>query len=214
MNEKNDFNSVHHIHIKSRRAMINCMNYFPYTTKLTFSDRFNIMCDSIGSELTRIIPLKQITVLIFDYKFPSLKQLVQLLGFLVNIHTLKLTSLSLTENDSTTIRQSEIFQLVSRTNTIQSMILEGESLLDHIQLLTALCPRLQHVTVCGFSTAFALFVQLMYSKNNNDTRHLSSMCVSKMDEVLENNLKCLLKREQPRGKFLAKFVNGKLYLWW
>jgi hypothetical protein len=63
IDEKNNFDSVHHHHIKSIEAMINCQYYFPNAMKLTFNDHLDTICDSIGSKLIHIVPLKQITTL-------------------------------------------------------------------------------------------------------------------------------------------------------
>jgi len=190
------------------------MNYFPNITKLTFSDHFDTICDSIGSKLTHIVPVKQINELVIDYSHFSFMQIVQLLSFMENIHTLKLVSMSFNEIDSASIQQNQIFQLVSMTNTVTNMIMEGECSLEGMNLLITLCPRLKHLTMNGFLTTLIPITRLLMSKNNNNTRHLSSLCVLKMNYALEQTFKIVIELDNLLDYCSIKFVNHKLYLWW
>jgi hypothetical protein len=193
---------------------MNCINYFPNATKLTFSGNFSPICHSIESNLTHIIPIKQITKLIIDQSPFSFIQMVQLLSFMVNIHTLKLASISLNEINSGTIQQNDTFQLVSITNIVKNVILEGECSLERIELLIALCPRLKHLTINGFAHSLLSIIRVLLSKNNNNNRYLSSLCILEIINDVEENMNMMIEIKKLLNDFSIKYNNRKLYLWW
>ncbi|CAF4091400.1 unnamed protein product [Rotaria sordida] len=212
--EKINFDAVYHINIENIRAITNYMNYFPNITKLTLDCNLYPICDSIGSSLTRIIPLKQITKLVIDYNTLSIMQLVHLLDFTVNIHTLKLASISLNEIDSSLIQQNVTFQLVSMANIVKNLILEEECSLEKIELLMALCPRLEDLVINGFTFSLPSIIRLLLSKSNNNNRYLSSLCILEMTDGIGDSLKRVIKQEKLLDDFSIKYVYRKLFLWW
>jgi hypothetical protein len=194
--------------------MINLKNYFPNITKLTFSDNFNTIYDSIGNTLAYIIPLKQITTLVIDYKYFSFIQLIRLLSFTVNIQTLELSFILFDEIDSNKIQRNIDFQLISMTNIVKKLTLKTDSSLKRIELLIALFPRLEHLTINGLHTSLVPIVRLLLSKNNHLTRHLSCLCILRMNEVSEKSLKMAIATKKLRKEYFMKLINRKVYLWW
>jgi len=99
----------------------NYVNYFLNVTELTIKHYFKTLDDSISTTLNRIIPLKQLNKLAIEcYDFP-VEQIVKLISFTPNLHTLKLNSLSIYETSSKLLQQSEIFRYVSNTNKIKNL---------------------------------------------------------------------------------------------
>ncbi|CAF3151834.1 unnamed protein product, partial [Rotaria sp. Silwood2] len=71
--------------------------------------------------LNRILPLTKLGKLtIVYYTFP-LEQIIKLLHFTSNLHTLKFGSISLNQNNIMLIEQSETFQYVSKINRIKNI---------------------------------------------------------------------------------------------
>jgi hypothetical protein len=172
-------NSVHHVHIHSTNAMNQYVGEFANATELALGDTFNIPRESIATSLHRIIPLKQLSKLNVNcHRFPF-EQVIELLHVTPNIHTLKLDSILLYRTDSVSIQQNDIFRLVSNTNTIINVTIDKESTLDKIQLLVALFPRLQYLTINLYEKDWESIARFLLLKLNDNTRHLSSLCVSK-----------------------------------
>ncbi|CAF3944046.1 unnamed protein product, partial [Rotaria sp. Silwood1] len=87
--------SVQHVYIHNTNAMEQCLSYFPNAIELTLSETFHVPRDSIVISLNRIIPLRQLTKLTFDYHHFPFEQVIELLHFTPNVHTLKLDSILL-----------------------------------------------------------------------------------------------------------------------
>jgi hypothetical protein len=212
--DKNNFDSVHWIQIDSTQTMINCMNYFPNATKLTFHGNIGTFGDSIKNSLTRIVPVKQITKLAIHYNSFSFMHMIEILSVMVNIRELTLASLPLDEINSATIQENVTFQLVSMTNVVKNVILEEEYSLERIELLIALCPRLQHLTLNEINHSLLSIIRLLLSKNNANNRHLSSLCLLKVNNAVKEKVKMVIEKEKLLDDFSIKYINHKLYLWW
>ncbi|CAF1472919.1 unnamed protein product [Adineta steineri] len=144
MEEKLNFDSVHHINIQNINTIKSCRNYFPNTTKLTLTSRSPSICNSINDSLRHIISPEQLTELVIEEADISFMVLVKLLSVAVNLHTVKLEDISNHEINPVIIQKNEIFQLVSEKNVIKNLTLTYERSLEKVELLLALCPRLQH----------------------------------------------------------------------
>ncbi|CAF4228340.1 unnamed protein product [Adineta steineri] len=111
---------------------------FPNATKLTFCDDFEVPRDFIIVDLNHIFPLKKITKLSIECHHFSFEQLIELLQFTSNVHTLRLDSIIILHgNNSNLIQQNPLTQLVSETNIITKVTIHKEITLEKIQLLTA-----------------------------------------------------------------------------
>ncbi|CAF1406898.1 unnamed protein product [Rotaria sordida] len=145
--DKTNLKSVHHVHIRSEKAMINYMNYFPNATELTLEYSMSVCRDSISTTLNNILPIRQLTKLVIGFHYFSLIKITELLYFMPNIQTLVLESMPLYGNTNEDIEQNKTFQLVSNQNTIRDVTLKEVCTLDKIQLLLKLCPRMQHLAI-------------------------------------------------------------------
>ncbi|CAF0983870.1 unnamed protein product [Rotaria sp. Silwood1] len=72
--QENNLDTVKHVRIGGKQTINNYVHYFPNTTKLAIENYFKISGDSIAIILNRIIPLEQ---------------LIELLRFTSNLHTIK-----------------------------------------------------------------------------------------------------------------------------
>ncbi|CAF4374053.1 unnamed protein product, partial [Adineta steineri] len=140
--------------------------------------------------------------------------LVKLLSVAVNIHTVKLEDISNHEINPVIIQKNEIFQLVSEKNVIKNLTLTYERSLEKVELLLALCPRLQHFALHhDFGPFLIRLIRLILSKTNNDNRHLSSLCISKEIDETKETLKMVIENDKLLDDYMVECIDNKVYLW-
>ncbi|CAF4947184.1 unnamed protein product, partial [Rotaria sp. Silwood1] len=205
---------IHHICIHSTNMIKKSIGNFPNATKLTFCETFEVPRDSIIIDLNRLLPLKQLTKLNIECHHFSFEQLIDLLQFTPNVHVLKLDSILLYRTDSVSIQQNELSKLVSNMNTITKVTIIKEITLEKIQLLTTVFPRMEYLTINLYKEDLQPIARFLLSKSNNNTRYLSSLCISKQRNDLMIILKTLIKSKKLLHDYTLKVINRKLYLWW
>ena len=131
-----------------------------------------------------------------------------------NVHTLKLDSVFLYETDSISIEQTELFRIVSNTNIVTDVTITKESTLDKIQVLVILFSRLEYLTINLYKEDLESIARFLLSKDNNNTRHLSALCISKQLSSLLEKLRILIESEKLLDDHTLKTISGKVYLWW
>ncbi|CAF4603564.1 unnamed protein product, partial [Rotaria sp. Silwood2] len=101
--------------------------------------------------LNRILPLTKLGKLtIVYYTFP-LEQIIKLLHFTSNLHTLKFGSISLNQNNIMLIEQSETFQYVSKINRIKNIDLRKSCTSECIKMIINLFSQLEYFKI-GLNT--------------------------------------------------------------
>ncbi|CAF4320146.1 unnamed protein product, partial [Adineta steineri] len=125
--------SVQHLKIQNDKETINCKYYFPNVTTLTLQNKLSSSHNLFSFNLSRIIPLKQLTKLVVESNPLPLTKLIELLRCTPHIHTLVLKSMSLYGVNYNSIQQNQSFQLVSNTNTITNVTCNGECTLEKLQ---------------------------------------------------------------------------------
>jgi hypothetical protein len=213
---KNDWpryskNTVHHLYIRNSKAVDQFFGFFPNVTELTLLKSFVALDNPVVTSLNVIISLKQLTKLTLDYHRLPIEQVIKLLHVTPNIHTLKFDFLPIYPVNS---KPSELFQIVSTTNTVTNITISRESTLENIQLLVALFPRLEYLTINLYKENLQSIARFLLSKSNENTRHLSLLCISKQRNDMMEELKSLLESENLLDDYTLKVINRKLYLWW
>ena len=206
-------NSVKHVRIQSEESIFNCRNYFSNAIELTFEDSFSTNHYSIATELNCTIPLKHITKLNIESCYFTLEKLVGLLYFIPNIHTLVLKTIRVNINNYASIQQNANFRLISNTYNITNMTIEAPCKLKKIQLLIALCPRLQTFKIAPDMQSSESIIRFILDKTNPNTRHLFSLCFSRMNNKWLNKSKLFIESETLLDNYLLKIVNQELHLW-
>jgi hypothetical protein len=206
--------SVRHVCIDKSNAMKQFGGHFTNANELTLWKKFDVPRDSIVIDLNRIIPLRQLTKLTLVCHRLPFKQVIELLHFTPNIHTLKLDSMLFYRTDSVSIQQNDIFQLVSNTNIVTTLTINNEVTLEKVQLLVTLFPQLEYLTINLYKEDLESIVRFLSSKSNNNTRYLSSLCISKQRLDLIKNLRLLLESEKLFNDYILKSIDRQLYLWW
>jgi len=209
-----NINLVNHVYIHSTNAMKQYLGNFLNANELTLSETFDVPRDSIVTSLNRIIPLRQLYKLTLDCHYFPFERLIELLSFTPNIHTLKFNAILLYRTNSVSFQQNDIFQIVSNMNTVINVTISKEITLEKIQLLTALFPRLECLTMNLDKEDLEPIARFLLAKFNNNTRHLSSLCISKQRRDFIGNLRNLIEAEKLLHDYTLKVINRKLYLWW
>ncbi|CAF1333514.1 unnamed protein product [Rotaria sordida] len=212
--QENNLNSVKHVFIRGGQSTKNCVNYFPNATELTIENYFQTSDDSIITTLNRIIPLKQLTKLVIQTYGFSVKQIVKLIRFIPNIHTLKVNSLSLYETYLQSVEQSEDFLYVSNTNKIINLEISQWCTVEDIQIIVNLFPKLEYLKTGMYSQRIVQIMRYLLSKSNQKTSHLCFLCITNIYKICLKELNLLIKSENLLENYLMKFINDDLYLWW
>jgi hypothetical protein len=208
--------SVQQIYIDSIQSTINCMNYFPNITELIFKDMVCIPRASITIILNCIIPLKQLTKLVITCDHFPIQEVIKILCSISRIHTLILQSIACYQKDSDymSIKENKNFQLVSNTNIIRNVTCSTQCTLEQIKLLLALCPKLRYLTINISDSSLEPITQFLLNKTNKKSRHLCSLCFSRIYNHWDERLDALIKSETLLDDYTLKQVYSELYLWW
>ena len=209
-----NLHSVKHVLIDCKQATNRSMKYFPNAIELTIKQYFQTVNGSIPKTLNCIMPLQKLTKLVIEcYNFPF-EQIIKLIRFTPNLHTLKFSSISLREINTELIEQGQTFQYVSNTNRIKSLDLHHECTLEKIQLIVNLFPNLEYLKIGMKREEVHQLVQFLLSKNNLKTRHLFYLCISEIAKRFLKELNVLIKSKHLLEDYYIKFVNRDLHLWW
>ncbi|CAF4112902.1 unnamed protein product, partial [Adineta steineri] len=194
-----------HIYIHTTDMMKQSTDKFANATQHTLYVDF---------DLNHIFPLEKITNLSIECCRFSFEKLIELLQFTSIVHTLKLDSILLFRNNSNSIQQNPLTQLVSKTDIITNVTINKEITLEKIQLLTAIFPRMENLTINLFKQDLEPIARFLLLKSNNNTPYLFSLCITKQRHDLMIILKNLRKSKKLLRDYILKLINRKLYLWW
>src|ERR1700722_9398483 len=102
---------------------------------------------------------------------------MEVLRCTTNVHRFKINSESLDKTTIGLMQRRVLFRIVSKTNNIKNMTLTSMWDLKQIQFLFNLCPRLQQLNIDKLIDDIQPILHLLLSKDNNISRHLSSLCI-------------------------------------
>jgi hypothetical protein len=241
--QKCNMDSVDRISILDEIGLNNCRYYFPNATRLEtsydsfckgryFSHLNRKTFDS--TNLNRIIPLEKLTTLDIDLSGYILSNIIEILQHTPNIHTLNITFMPNYNRESILSKQNESFRLVSQTNKIKKIKIVSYQTLETTKFLVMLCPRLkqlmldprsQHLmlgnrfgfeysTIRRDEDSLKTLLQFLLSKDNNNTRYLSSLLI-KSDRI--ETVKTFIESEKLHDISLIKVQKPSdsiICLWW
>ncbi|CAF2912106.1 unnamed protein product [Rotaria sp. Silwood2] len=133
--------------------------------------------------------------------------MIKLLCFTPNMYTIKFRRIAIQLAEYESIEQSESFRLVSDTNNIKNMTLERRCTLRQIQLLIALCPRLESFTTEMNRKEFLSIIRFLLSENNANTRHLYFSYVLNASEISLRELQRFIKLEGLFDDYKIDYIN-------
>ncbi|CAF2233828.1 unnamed protein product [Rotaria magnacalcarata] len=212
--QKENFNSVKHLHIVSEDIVDDCLNYFPNVNELSIENKFKTSGDSIIATLRRMIPLRQLTKLIIKSHLFPMEDIINLLLFTPNLHTLSLNLYILDDFNINSNRQKEICQYVSKKNKIQDLILNQRCSLNEIQFIVYLLPRLKCLKAQMERKEIGQIIRFLLSKTHNRTRNLFYLCILEVPKVCLTETKVLIESENLLNDYSIKYIDRDLHLWW
>ncbi|CAF4868361.1 unnamed protein product [Rotaria magnacalcarata] len=212
--QKENFNSVEHLHIASEEIVGDCLNYFPNVNELSIENKFKTSGDSIIATLRRMIPLRQLTKLIIKSHLFPMEDIINLLLFTPNLHTLSLNLYILDDFNINSNRQKEICQYVSKKNKIQDLILNQRCSLNEIQFIVYLLPRLKCLKAQMERKEIGQIIRFLLSKTHNRTRNLFYLCILEVPKVCLTETKVLIESENLLHDYSIKYIDRDLHLWW
>ncbi|CAM4969866.1 unnamed protein product [Rotaria socialis] len=212
--QESNLNSIQHILIYSYQIKNNDLIYLPNITQITIKHYPRQPNGSITTSLDSMIQLKQVKKLIIQcHDFPF-EELIKLLSFTLNLHTLKLKLISLNENNIRLIQQSENFQYVSKTNQVKHLDLFQLCEFNQIELIINLFPQLEYLKTGINYKEIQQITRYLLSKTSNKAQHLFFLCISGIPKVFLKKLNVLIKSENLLHDYCIRFINRDLFLWW
>ena len=211
---KTHLKSVRHVRIQSEKAMVSCGHYFPNAIELTLEDGFTTHLGSISANLNRLLPLRQLTKLVIEIHYFSFVKLIELLYSMANIHTLVLESMPLYGITKDSIEQNETFRVISNRNTITNITFKDLCTLDQIQLLIALCPRVQHLTIHIRARDLEPFARSLFKSASHHAPSLNSVSFRRASSCWLRKLDMLIQSERLLNEHMLTHNDSTLHLWW
>ncbi|CAF0976933.1 unnamed protein product [Adineta ricciae] len=200
---------THHICVHRTSIFDKPIGQFPYATKLTLCETFEVPRLPIVNGLNRAFPLQQLTNLSIQCHHFAFHQLIELFRFTTNVQTLTLDSIVLYRADASSIQRNEVFQSVSKANSVRKITISKEITLEKMRLVIAAFPRMEDLTINLFFPDLKPIAQYLLT----NARHLSALCISKQRNDLVRTLQSLIKSKKLLRDYVLKVFNGKLYLW-
>jgi len=151
---------------------------------------------------------------VFEGSRLGFKEIIDLLDCAPQVCTLGFRSMPWLRENYLSIEPSEKFRRVSETNMVTHIIYRGESTLDKVKLLVALCPRIRHLSIYLEQTREESVVRLLLDRTNPNTCNLCSLCIRQFATFWLDKLNHLRESKSLLNDYTLKLIDSKLYLWW
>lgn len=116
--------------------------------------------------------------------------------------------------DCSSVEKSDLFQLVSSRNVIQTLTIESQCRFEQIKLALHLCPRLQHLNMNIHWRDFRTIFELLFHEKQKNSRHLFSICLHDASRQVIDELSDLNQSKRLFDDYSIKLIGRKLYIWW
>ncbi|CAF1004016.1 unnamed protein product [Rotaria sordida] len=209
--------SVTSVDASDGEAITHCSNYFLNAMELITSSFYSQYCR--WNTLNRILPLQQLTQVIFDSSDCNLASLTELLNLTPNLDTLVITSSDIlnAREKYVLFKKNKAFQLVSNANHIKTLIIHIYLTLEEVKLFTDLCPRVEHLTIWISQNYLQSVLQFLLSKNNTKPRYLNSLLIDRTSEIPNKIIETLIESENLQVDYTIGNDTDehlrKIYLW-
>ncbi|CAF1267412.1 unnamed protein product [Rotaria sordida] len=209
--QENNLNLVKHLLIGGKQIINNSINYFINVNELTIKDDFKISHHSISTILNQIISLKQLIKLNITHSNFSIEQLMKLLHFTPNLHTIKYFSIFFNGIDLTSIKKIDL----STKNQVKKLEIYHEGCtIEEFQIILNIFPQLEYFKIGMSQNEIEQFIPFLASKTYFKTHSLFFLCISQLRKRFIPELNRLIKSKNLHDNYLIKIVYCDLYLWW
>jgi len=153
--------------------------------------------------LDPLMPLRQVNKLVVDcHNFP-VKELVNLINVMPNLHILKWNYQSIDSTKSKLIQESETFKSVLCTNKIQHLEILHCCSLEEIRFFINLFPKLEYLKTGIYRREFVPITRYLFSTMH----HLFFLCFTDVPKTYLKNLTAFIKLEHLLDEYFIKFVD-------
>jgi hypothetical protein len=208
--------SVRYITIKNEKAVDDCPKSFPNATELTL-DFYRCVHSTLFTTdaLRHVISITHLQKLIIRSYHLTFNEIVDVLLYIPNIHTLGIPGIKTTAKEISTLQKSEKFRLVSEQNQIKNVIISNYSLIT-VKMFVELCPKLQHLSSGTSQKSFIEIVRYLLSKNSRKYSGISSFSlrIFPLNKKLIKKVKTLVQSKKHIGDYSLKVLENEFYLWW
>jgi hypothetical protein len=192
--------------------MINSSNQLTFT-----NDSSDEGLHAFNMSIIHILTVVQIYHLsIFDNIFAG--RLCEVLFSFVELDSLQIWSLSLSQPRCLSEREAFVFALISKKNQIKKVNLEKMTDIEEVNFLIELCPRMTYLKVnCIKNIDVELFVRSVLMKIMNKCNHqLGLLCfrVPVADDEMVRKLEKMINSEKLIRDFTIERILDDIYLQW
>ncbi|CAF3950559.1 unnamed protein product [Rotaria sordida] len=203
-----EIHSASHLTIRQQMNTITCSSHFPNITKLTLNANFLDENGQFIRDINRIISLSKLKYLLMDEQELRIDQLIELLTFTSNIHSLTFAQMFFLDFHSLSIEQTDMFHQISMKNKITELNIEHGCTLEHLKFFVNLCPRLQHLTIGISETSLESILKFLLS--NKDSNLFSLRILNTNKETINE----IIRREILLENYSIEYENSAIHLWW
>ncbi|UJR18856.1 hypothetical protein I4U23_021984 [Adineta vaga] len=212
---KRVFESIDHIQIGNQKVIDKCLYHFPRVKKVTFKKDFIIVSsESLLINLSSILSMEQLKTLIIKCNHFPFIYLMKFLSFAFNIQTLIFQTMPLYRDNKTTLENTELFQLVSRTNSVRNLSCRNKCGIDRVELLVMLFPRLQSLEMYLEKTKdMNLILPFLFNDNNQNTQQMILLKFLNGNNHSLRYFQHLINSGMISCKWKQIFINQQFYIW-
>ena len=200
--------SFRHVYLRSMESVKQSMSDFSNTTNLTLTDNFNV------NDLQEFFPLPRLTELRLTHLNFPFEQLLKLLQLTPNLHKITFPSTILDQVDEDSIQSEELFQNVSKTNTITTVIIHRTIARCTLPMITTLFSRMRHLSLYLHRESLRPIILQLIPVSHNHIPYLSTLCLSSRQNNLMKPLQTILKSTNILPEYEMRTSGRYLYLWW
>ncbi|CAF3896513.1 unnamed protein product [Rotaria sp. Silwood1] len=210
-NYETTINSASHLTIGIDPIPNDNLIHFPNVTKLTLIKNDIESNGRSILNINRIIPLMQITCLVVRDPHFTIKKLIKLLRYSLNIQSLTLIGMSLTDDFHLSKKQSYQVFSISKASKVTELCIDDECSLEYMQFFVHLCPRLEHLDIITVRRQHESIVQFLLSGYLPNLFWLRFGYISTQEG---EQIQRMIDRDQLIYYYTIKNHHTGWYLWW
>ncbi|CAF1416918.1 unnamed protein product [Adineta ricciae] len=199
-------NPMHHVYFRSIEIMKESTSYFPNATHLTLTEYLNV------NDLHEFLPLQRLIELtLTPLKFPF-EQLLKLLQFAPNLHKITLSCTIFDQVEDNLIQSNELFQNVSKTNMITTVIVHRTIVRCKLPVITTLFSRTRYLSLHLHKEILRPIILHLLPASNSRIPYLSTLCLSSQQNNLMKSLQTIMKSTNILPEYEMKTIGRNLDL--
>jgi hypothetical protein len=202
------FESARHITISNPSTAVNYSYRLANISRLNLLGRFYKNNSSFISDLSRIIPLAQITELVLICDNLSMIQLTELLRLSFSLQSLTLMG----NTRCPIIEEDETVHSINKKNT-KEIPNRGKLTLKHVQTVVEICPHLQYLEMTISENYLERIMRFLLLQNVSKTRRLCMLGIRDAHYGMIRRLHKMINVEKLIDDYSLQHISNTAYLW-